>query len=785
MLPRPHFPPRLAVSTVVWAAWLAVLSPAALSAQRAQAHPDPAPTVAQAQDAVAAPRAVDGEDELGRLTLEELMEELGVPGVSVAVVHDFEIHWARGYGVADVETGRRVDVETLFQAASISKPVAAMAVMRAVQDGLFTLDDDVNDLLTSWHLDGEGFTARRPVTPRTLTSHTSGLGDAFGFPGYEPGVPLPTTVQILEGHERSNVGPIFMEREPMTLYEYSGGGVTLMELALSDVRGRPFHEIMDDDVLGPVGMTRSTYRQPLPPSMEVNAARAHDGEGRSMGPRWHVYPEHAAAGLWTTPSDLARFVIEVQRAARGEEGRVLDRTHVQEMLSPVGVGPYAVGFSLEHRGEGWYFAHGGSNWGFRARLVGHKAKGYGAVVMTNANRGSALVGEIMRRIEEAYRWDALSEGVGRSGERTVDDATRMAEAAAAVLAALSGPQRERAALPFDAMERERFHYLPPESVPRPGVHLGELEGGQRERVRALLAEGLSQEGHLTVRQIMELEAVLQALEGEGRRARRDPDEYYLTVFGEPVAGATWGWKFEGHHLSLNYTVVDGDVAAFAPVFAGANPARVQEGPQEGRRPLGDREDAARALVQALDAERRAQAIIATEAPEDLVTGAESAVDPLSPTGLAAGDMSDGQRTLLFDLVEVYLSMMPEDVAARRGQAIQRAGLDGITFAWAGGLEAGEPHYYRIQGPTFLIEYDNVQNGANHVHSVWRDFDGDFGRDLLREHRARDHGGAPDPGPSADPGAPDPGAPDPVASPGPGDPAHSGASEDHPTYLPGV
>ena len=238
------------------------------------------------------------------------MERFSVPGVSIAVIHDFEVHWARAYGLADVETRRAVDIETMFQAASISKPVAAMATLRAVQDGLFTLDDDINDILSSWVLDGAGFTDERAVTPRGLTSHTSGLGDGFGFPGYDPEAPLPTTVQILDGHELSNVGEVFMERPPLTFYEYSGGGVTVMEQALSDARRMPFDELMQVYVLDPIGMTRSSYEQPIAAVNDRNAARAHGREGESRGPKWHVYPERAAAGLWTTPTDLAKFFIE-------------------------------------------------------------------------------------------------------------------------------------------------------------------------------------------------------------------------------------------------------------------------------------------------------------------------------------------------------------------------------------------------------------------------------------------------------------------------------------------
>lgn len=352
--------------------------------------------------------------DLSSMPIIELMEKFGVPGVSLAVIHNFAIHWAKGYGVADIETGQTTNTETMFQAASISKPVAAMGVLKAAQNGLFDLDDDINDILLSWDLDGEGFTENRYVTPRTLTSHTSGLGDGFGFPGYDPEEPLPTTVQILEGHDLSNVGGVFMEREPLTYYEYSGGGVTLMELALSDVHNRSFVDLMREEILNPLGMKRSSYAQPISSEHDKNAARAHDREGESRGPKWHVYPEHAAAGLWTTPTDLSLFIIEIQLSAQGNSNRILSQTMVQEMLNPVGVGPFSVGFSVSKHGEGWYFSHSGSNWGFRALTLAHKVKGYGLVIMTNGDRGSEVINEIRKRIEHTYEWDSFDSPVVRT-----------------------------------------------------------------------------------------------------------------------------------------------------------------------------------------------------------------------------------------------------------------------------------------------------------------------------------------------------------------------------------
>ena len=351
--------------------------------------------------------------ELTALTLEAAMQNLGVPGASIAVIKDFEIHWSRGYGVADTASGARVAPDTLFQAASISKPVAAMAVLRAVQDRRFTLDQDVNTILTSWKVPTGDAPARPPVTLRSLLSHTSGSDDGFGFPGYKPGAPVPTLVQILNGEKPSNVGPVLFARPPFAAFKYSGGGVTLVQLLMSDVTKRPFEDVMRDLVLNPIGMTHSAYEQPLSPARDRNAARGHDRTGAARDVKWHVYPELAAAGLWTTSPDLARFGIELQKSLQGQSNRVLNRAMANEMASPVGVGPFALGMQMTKAGEGWYLNHGGSNWGFQCLLFVHKVKGYGFAAMTNSDSGGRLLGELQQRIAAAYKWDSLDQPLRR------------------------------------------------------------------------------------------------------------------------------------------------------------------------------------------------------------------------------------------------------------------------------------------------------------------------------------------------------------------------------------
>ena len=314
-------------------------------------------------------------------------------------------------------------------------------------------------------------------------------------------------------------------------------------------------------------------------------------------------------------------------------------------------------------------------------------------------------------------------------QRTSSSAA-MATAAEKFLASLTPEQRQQATFQFDSAERLRWHFVP--QFERNGLQLKAMTEPQRKLAQDLLKTGLSDRGYTTYSQIMQLENILKVAE-KGSGPTRDPEGYRFSVFGTPSPKGTWGWRVEFHHISLRFDVVNGTAISSTPSFAGANPAEVKDGPQKGQRTLGLLEDTARTLVTGLDATQRKTAVFSDVALTDIVTENALDISPLSPAGLKASAMTAPQRDQLMKILDAYAGLMAADIASDRMTKIKIAGVDNITFAWAGSLERGQKHYYRVQGPTFLIEFDNTQNDANHVHSVWRDFRGDFGRDLLREH----------------------------------------------------
>ena len=288
---------------------------------------------------------------------------------------------------------------------------------------------------------------------------------------------------------------------------------------------------------------------------------------------------------------------------------------------------------------------------------------------------------------------------------------------------------------FDSDIRLDWHFIPKNRL---GVSLKDLDQEQRELMLNVLRAGLSEQGYTKAETIRSLELVLREIEGSDHR---DPERYHLLVFGEPSDSGAWGVRYEGHHLSLSWTFLDGKVVASSPQFFGSNPGDVGlAGSMKGVRVLGKEEDLGRALVQSLDDAQRSKAIISEEAPDDILTSASREAMMQKDIGIAFDDLNKKQQKMLIDVLEEMANVQSRAEAKRRMKGVREVGFETLKFAWMGGVKLGEPHYYRIQGPTFIVEYDNVQNGANHPHTAWRDFKGDFGRDVLRLHHLQAHNG---------------------------------------------
>jgi CubicO group peptidase (beta-lactamase class C family) len=333
-------------------------------------------------------------------TLSDRMASLHVPGVSIAVIHGGKLQWARGFGVSRTG-GPPVTPSTLFQAASISKPVTVLGALRLVQTGKLDLDANVNEYLKTWKIPTSTFTDQKPVTLRELLSHTAGT-TVHGFPGYASDAPLPNLRQILDGRPPANSPAIRVDVVPGSVWRYSGGGYVVVQQLLEDVTAEPFAKLMQDTVLRRTGMTRSTYTQPLPRSRLAEIAMPYGRAGAPIKGGPHVYPEVAPAGLWTTPSDLARFAMELQRSLQGQSNRVLSKSMTQQMLT-AGLGSWGLGLHIGHGRQQAYFEHGGANEGYRCDLMAYNS-GDGAVIMTNGDNGGALAQELRRTIAHEYGW---------------------------------------------------------------------------------------------------------------------------------------------------------------------------------------------------------------------------------------------------------------------------------------------------------------------------------------------------------------------------------------------
>src|SRR5215470_15498890 len=389
--------------------WLLPLVALSLNACRASSNA--APIAAQTQSSVAEriQRVENGllpavmiKGQTTAMKLAERMAHYKVPGLSVAVINNGKIEWARVYGLVEKDGAKPVTPDTLFLAGSISKPVAALAALRLVEQGKLNLDEDVNLKLKTWKAPENEFTREKKVTLRGLLSHSAGL-TVHGFPGYAVDAPMPTLVQILNGEKPANTSAIRVDIAPGSRWRYSGGGYTVMQLLLMDVTGKSFPELTRELVLAPAGMRQSTYENPLPKSLEALAATAHSWNGDKVKGRWHIYPEMAAAGLWTTPTDLARCAIEVQRSLRGDANNVLSADMTSQMLD-AGIGKHGLGFEIGGSPENPFFWHGGIDAGFEAVLAAYQRSGNGAVVMTNAQGGHLLAHEILRGVASVYGW---------------------------------------------------------------------------------------------------------------------------------------------------------------------------------------------------------------------------------------------------------------------------------------------------------------------------------------------------------------------------------------------
>lgn len=334
--------------------------------------------------------------------INQRMAFYGVPGVSIAIINDYKVDLVKHYGVTDKETNQPVNNETLFQAGSISKPVAAYGALKLVESGKLSLDQPVNRYLKGWQIPENELTKKRPVALKHLLNHSAGL-TVHGFWGYSKGLPVPSVLQVLNGEKPANSAPVVVDLLPETQMRYSGGGYTVMQKLVADVTEKNFPQALNDLVINPIGMKQSSYQQPLPPEKLKFAAAGYLPNKKPVPGKRHVYPEMAAAGLWTTAEDLAKFAIDVQLGIKSNQSKVLSQTMTEKMLTPWVSQNVGLGFFIDSKKQGVYFGHGGWDEGFSADLVAHKTAGYGVAIMTNSNH-PAFIEELKNSIAAAYGW---------------------------------------------------------------------------------------------------------------------------------------------------------------------------------------------------------------------------------------------------------------------------------------------------------------------------------------------------------------------------------------------
>jgi CubicO group peptidase (beta-lactamase class C family) len=360
-------------------------------------------------------------DSLIQYSIVERMEHYKVPGLSIAVVENGKVKWAKGYGIANSDSGTKVDVNTLFQAGSISKPIAALSALKLAENGDIDLDEDVNEYLKDWQIPENDFMKEEKVTLRRLLTHTAGM-TVHGFPGYQQNDTFPSNEDVLKGN--GNTGAIYVDTVPGSIWRYSGGGYTVMEQVVEDISGFPFEEYMAKYILNPIGMKNSTYEQPLPSGLHSNASAAYDYEGEIIEGLWHNYPEQAAAGLWTTPTDLAKYCIEIQEIISGNIDGVLSKETIEQMITKH-KGDWGLGVALKWDHDSLIFQHGGKNAGFTNDMNSFAYQGNAVIIMTNADNGGDLIGEILRSISYYYGWGLAKQRVVEAIELPVEKLNKL------------------------------------------------------------------------------------------------------------------------------------------------------------------------------------------------------------------------------------------------------------------------------------------------------------------------------------------------------------------------